>query len=100
MCLAQAGRLGAGLDGRRGMKARCLAARAFALWRATVKLRVNWEGRPGGRQELTAAEAATQASARETARKIARKLRLATNCARARDRVEISIMARSVEPVT
>ena len=65
MCLAQAGRLGAGLDGRRGMKARCLAARAFALWRATVKLRVNWEGRPGGRQELTAAEAATQASARE-----------------------------------
>jgi len=47
------------------MKALRQVARAFAQWRATVKLHVSWEGRLEGRQELTAAEAATQASARE-----------------------------------
>ena len=65
VCLAQAGRLGAGLDGRHGMKALRQVARAFAQRRATVKLHVSWEVRLEGRQELTAAEAATQASARE-----------------------------------
>ena len=65
MCLAQAGRLGAGLDGRHGMKALRQVARVFAQWRATVKLHVRWEGRLEGRQELTAAEATALADARE-----------------------------------
>ena len=40
VCLADARRLGAGLGGGRGMKALCRLARAFALWRAAVKLHV------------------------------------------------------------
>ncbi|MNT31469.1 hypothetical protein D3C72_1673040 [compost metagenome] len=85
------------------MRTGTLAARVSTKARAKMRTQKRYAAvqppRPDQRARILK-NSSTQTSARETARKSARKLRLATNCARARDRVDISIMARSVEPVT